>query len=63
MMRDDMAFFLQEVSGSGFFAGAGNPEKGADQPHHNGRFNIDEDALGAEIMVRSAMRYLCGADK
>jgi amidohydrolase len=45
--------------------GAKNPEKGADQPHHNARFNFDEEALpiGAEIMVRSAMSYLRGAVK
>jgi amidohydrolase len=62
MMSDDMAFFLQEVPGSYFFVGAKNPEKGADQPHHNARFNLDEEALpiGAEIMVRSAMSYLLG---
>lgn len=62
MMSDDMAYLLQEVPGCYFFVGAKNPAKGADQPHHNSRFNIDEEALpiGAEIMVRSAMSYLCG---
>ncbi len=63
MVSDDMAFFLQEVPGCYFFVGAKNPEKGADQPHHNSLFNIDEEALpiGAEIMVRSAISYLCCA--
>lgn len=65
MMSDDMAFFLQKVPGNYFFVGAKNPEKGADQPHHNARFNFDEEALpiGAEILVRSAMSYLRGAVK
>lgn len=65
MMSDDMAFFFQEVPGSYFFVGANNPIKGADQPHHNARFNIDEESLpiGAEIMARSAMSYLCDAVK
>jgi amidohydrolase len=63
MMSDDMAFFLQKVPGCYFFVGAGNPGKGADQPHHNSRFNFDEAALtiGAEIMVRSTIDYLRGA--
>lgn len=60
MTSDDMAFFLREVRGCYFCVGAGNAEKGADQPHHNSRFNVDEDALtvGAEVMILAAMSYL-----
>lgn len=59
MISDDMAFFLQQVPGCYFFVGARNSEKGADQPHHNSRFNMDEDALatGAEVLVRAALSF------
>ena len=60
MTSDDMAYFQREVPGCYFFLGAGNKKKNIDQPNHNSRFNIDEDALplGVEVMVRSAMAYL-----
>lgn len=60
MMSDDMGFFLKEITGCYFFVGAANPEKGFDQPHHNARFDFDEDALivGAEVMTRVALAYL-----
>jgi amidohydrolase len=57
---DDFAFFLKEAPGCYFFVGAGNPEKGLDQPHHNARFDFDEEAMpvGAEMLVRVALTYL-----
>lgn len=57
---EDMAFFLQEIPGCMFFLGAGNAAKGSTAPHHNPRFNIDEDALplGAEILLRLAERFV-----
>jgi len=60
MMSDDMAFFLKEVSGCYFFVGAGNSEKGLNKPHHNSRFDFDEEALviGTETMARLALAYL-----
>jgi amidohydrolase len=60
MGMDDRAFFLREVPGCYFFVGAGNPEKGFDQPHHNAQFDFDEEALlvGAEMMTRVALSYL-----
>lgn len=60
MGAEDFAFFLKEVPGCYFFVGAGDPEKGLDQPHHNSRFDFDEDAMvvGAEMMVRVALKYL-----
>jgi amidohydrolase len=63
MGGDDMAFFLNAVPGCYFFVGAGNPEKGANHPHHNSRFDIDEDALviGAETLARAALAYLGAA--
>lgn len=59
MAGEDMAFFLERVPGCFFFLGSANKEKGLDQPHHNSRFNFDEEAMpiGAEILVRSVLRY------
>ncbi|MFQ5916125.1 MAG: M20 family metallopeptidase [Nitrospinota bacterium] len=55
MGGEDMSFFLREVPGCFFFIGSANPEKGLDYPHHNPRFDFDEDALGIgiEMLVRS----------
>ncbi len=60
MMSDDMGFFLEEVPGCYFFVGAGNAEKGFNQPHHNPRFDFDEEALvvGARVMSRIALACL-----
>jgi amidohydrolase len=60
MGSDDFAFCLKEVPGCYFFVGAGNSEKGMDPPHHNARFDFDENAMvvGAEMMVRVAKTYL-----
>jgi amidohydrolase len=60
MGSEDAAFFMRQVPGCYFFLGARNPEKGADAPHHNPRFNIDEDALvlGLAVLAQAAAAYL-----
>ena len=60
MISEDMSFYLQKVPGSYFYVGAGNVEKGFTQPHHNSRFDIDEQALavGAKMMCNLAVSYL-----
>ena len=62
MGSDDMAFFLREVPGSYFLVGAGNRDRGLAEPHHNSRFDIDEEALslGAETLLRVARAFLSG---
>ena len=45
MGSDDMGFFLGEVPGCYFFVGAANPKMGFNRPHHNARFDFDEDAV------------------
>ncbi|MEA3340634.1 MAG: M20 family metallopeptidase, partial [Chloroflexota bacterium] len=45
MGSEDAAFFLQEIPGCYFFTGSANAERGLDAPHHNPRFDFDEDAL------------------
>ena len=58
MGAEDMSFFLQQVPGCFFVVGSRNEEKGLAAPHHNARFDFDEDALlvGAETMVRAARK-------
>ena len=60
MISEDMSFYLREVPGSYFYVGAGNVEKGLSQPHHNARFDFDEQALvmGARMMCSLAISYL-----
>jgi amidohydrolase len=60
MGGEDMSFYLREVPGCFFFLGAGNPDKGCTAPHHNPRFDLDEDALplGAEILLRLAEHFV-----
>ncbi len=60
MGGEDMAFFLQRVPGCYFFLGSANRRKALTAPHHNSRFNFDEDCLpiGVEVMVRAVVKYL-----
>ncbi|MFH1090460.1 MAG: amidohydrolase [Pseudomonadota bacterium] len=60
MGSEDMSFVLQQVPGCFFYVGTHNPDKGADQPHHNSRFKIDEDslAIGAEVLAAAAWKCL-----
>ena len=59
MGGEDMSFFLQEVPGTFFFLGAGNPEKGMVHPHHHPRFDFDEDILwlGTALLAGTALNY------
>lgn len=59
MGAEDMAYYLEKVPGCFFWLGAGNPEKGIDKPHHNPRFDIDEDALplGVALFARIAREW------
>lgn len=63
MISEDMSFYLQKVPGSYFYVGAGNFDKGLCQPHHNARFDFDEQALvvGAKMMCNLAISYLGAA--
>ncbi|MCC5892154.1 amidohydrolase [Exiguobacterium sp.] len=56
MVGEDFAYYLQHVPGSFFFAGAGNPERGAIFPHHHPRFDVDERAMlhMARILMNAA---------
>ncbi|RKX79115.1 MAG: amidohydrolase [Spirochaetes bacterium] len=59
MAGEDFSAFAARVPAVFLFLGTGNKEKGSDYPHHNPRFNIDEDILpmGVELFVRGALKY------
>ena len=60
MGSEDAAYLTQEVPGCYFFLGSANPERGLDAPHHNPRFDFDEDALplGVAVMTEAILRTL-----
>jgi amidohydrolase len=60
MGSEDAAYFTREVPGCYVFLGSANPERGFDAPHHNPRFDFDEDVLpiGVALMVEAIQHYL-----
>jgi len=60
MGSEDAAYFMQDVPGCYFFVGSANPERGLNAPHHNPRFDLDEDALvlGVAVLMRALAHYL-----
>lgn len=60
MGTEDMSLYLEKVPGAFFVLGTGNPEKGVTYPHHNSRFDLDEDALwvGAAVFVKTILDRL-----
>ncbi len=60
MGSEDMAYLMDDIPGCYFFIGSANAGKGMDYPHHNPRFDIDEDALaiGAELLASAAASFV-----
>ncbi len=60
MGSEDAAFFIREVPGCYFFLGSANAERELNAPHHNPRFDFDEDALplGVAIVMHALAHYL-----
>lgn len=60
MGSEDAAYFMQDVPGCYFFVGSANPERGLNAPHHNPRFDLDEDALvlGVAVVMHALAHYL-----
>ena len=60
MGGEDMAYFLEQVPGTFFFLGGGNEAKGIVYPHHNSKFNVDEDIfwVGTALLVQGALDWL-----
>ncbi len=59
MASEDFSEFSSRVPGVFVFLGTGNEKKQSHYPHHNPRFNIDEDTLpaGVEMFIRFALRF------
>ena len=59
MAGEDFASFAARVPSCFYFVGTGNPQKRSDYPHHNARFNIDEDTMrtGVEMHLRTVFQY------
>ncbi|MEE4240635.1 MAG: amidohydrolase [Desulfopila sp.] len=53
---EDFSEFSERVPGVFMFLGAGSHQKETDYPHHNPRFNIDED-----VLVNGVAMHVCGA--
>ncbi|HIU87896.1 MAG TPA: amidohydrolase [Candidatus Avilachnospira avistercoris] len=62
MGGEDFAYYLSEKPGAFMFLSSSDHAKMSDIPHHNPRFNIDEDVLweGSAVFVRIAERFLNG---
>ncbi len=60
MGGEDFAYYLEQVPGAFLELGTGNPEKGTDKPHHNPKFNVDEEVLyiGSAIYASLAYQFL-----
>jgi amidohydrolase len=60
MGSEDAAAFMREVPGCYFFLGSANAERGLNAPHHNPRFDIDENVLplGVAVLMHALAHYL-----
>lgn len=60
MGGEDFSYYLLERPGAFFFTGAGNPEVGAEYPHHHPKFDFDERAMveAAKVLVQVTFDYL-----
>jgi amidohydrolase len=56
---EDFSEFADRVPSAFYFVGTGNKEKETHYPHHNPRFNIDEDTMltGVEMHLLSTLNY------
>lgn len=60
MGSEDAAYFMQDLPGCYFFLGSANAERGLNAPHHNPRFDIDEDVLplGVAVLAQALAHYV-----
>ncbi|MGM0652952.1 MAG: M20 metallopeptidase family protein [Bacillota bacterium] len=60
MGTEDMSLYLEKVPGAFFVLGTGNAEKGITYPHHNSKFDLDEDVLwiGPALFTQIALDFL-----
>lgn len=59
MGTEDMSLYLEKVPGAFFVLGTGNPEKGITNPHHNSKFDVDEETLwiGPAVFTSLVLDY------
>ena len=59
MGGEDVAYFLEKVPGTFFVHGGCNPEKGQTWPHHNSKFDLDEETfpLGSALFAGFALTW------
>jgi len=55
MGGEDMAYFLQKVPGTFFFLAGSKAVEGQIYPHHNSRFDVDEEIFWEGTLLESAM--------
>jgi amidohydrolase len=62
MVSEDFSEYQRVVPACYMLLGSGNPALGLDAPHHNPRFDFDEQVLplGAALLAAAAMRFLDG---
>lgn len=60
MGSEDVSLFMDDIPGCYFFVGAANAERGLNYPHHNPRFDIDEEALliAARLLAEAAVSFV-----
>lgn len=60
MAGEDFSYYQQQCPGTFLMLGCGNPEVGADYPHHHPRFTLDEEALplGVALLAETALEFL-----
>ena len=60
MGGEDFAYYLEKVPGAFMFLSSSNPDKKTDVPHHNPKFNVDEDVLyrGSTVFVSIVEEFL-----
>lgn len=60
MGGDDVGFYLERVPGCYLFLGIGNEGKGLTHPHHNAKFDVDDDVLhiGTALHAAVALDFL-----
>lgn len=60
MVSEDFSEFAERVPACFMLLGSGNPGLGLSAPHHNPRFDFDEDALplGVALMATAAAKFL-----
>lgn len=60
MGSEDMSYLMDAVPGCYFFVGSANEQRGLNYPHHNPRFDVDEEALviGATILANAVASFV-----